>query len=263
MKRIAILVIASTKQPLYIHYIKTYWAELIRRTNTEKSNIDVFLLFEHETDLSEFESLRKNIIQDRDIDFSLLCKPEYQSPIIPGILSKTIYALEQLQGEYDVFFRTNLSSVIKISAFENFVQTKVDICYSGTYVWTDALRQDLLYHDKIGPDKSIKSLAELDNFQGNTFISGSNYFLNAAEAKSLITRKGEIRYDIVDDVSVGLMFSRHEVLPHFTLCVLPDRSIADIINAIRQSNASHVRLQLFPLDFAKSLWKELKVSDIW
>jgi hypothetical protein len=85
-----------------------------------------------------------------------------------------------------------LSSVIKISAFENFVQNKADICYSGAYAWTDALRQGLLYHDKIGPDKSIKSLAELDHFQGNTFISGSNYFLNAAEAKSLIARKGEI-----------------------------------------------------------------------
>ncbi len=263
MKKVAILVIAATNQPVYIHYIQTYWTELIKYTGAEKSNIDVFLLFEHETDLSEFEHLEKNIIQDRDIDFNLLCDPEYQTLIIPGILSKTIYALEQLQGEYDVFFRTNLSSVINIPAFEGFVQNRADICYSGASVWVDALRQDLLHHNRIGADKSIKSLSELDHYQGNTFISGSGYFLNAKEAKNLVKRKWNIRYDIVDDVSVGLMLSRHEVLPGFSLIVSPDKSVEESISTIRLSNASHVRLQHLPLDYAQTLWKELKSSDIW
>jgi len=263
MKKIAILVIAATNQPVYIHYIQTYWSELIRNTNAEKSNIDVFLLFEYGTNLREFEHLEENIIQDQNIDFSLLCDPEYQTLIIPGILSKTIYALEQLQDEYDVFFRTNLSSVIKIPAFQNFVQNKADICYSGAFVWVDALRQDLLHHNRIGADKSIKSMSELDKYQGNTFISGSNYFLNAKEAKSLVKRKRDIRYDIVDDVSVGLMLSRHEVLPGFSLIVSPDKSVEDSINTIRQSNVCHIRLERFPLDCAQALWKELKISDIW
>lgn len=263
MKRIAVLVIAATNQPVYIHYLQTYWSELIKYTNVEKPNIDVFLLFEHGTDLREFEHLEKNIIQDQDIDFSLLCDPEYQTLIIPGILSKTIFALEQLQNKYDVFFRTNLSSVIKIPAFERFVQNKSEICYSGAFVWVDALRKDLLYHNKIGADKSIKSMSELDHYQGNTFISGSSYFLNAKEAKSLVKRKRDIRYDIVDDVSVGLMLSRHEVLPGFSLIVSPNSSVADSISVIRQSKASHVRLEHFPLEHAQALWKELKAIDIW
>jgi len=263
MKRIAILVIAATNQPVYIHYIKTYWCELVKHTNAEKPNIDVFLLFEHGTDLSEFEHLKENIIQDQDVDFGLLCDPEYQTQIIPGILSKTIYALEQLQGEYDVFFRTNLSSVINLPSFEKFVQNKADICYSGAFVWVNALRQDLLHHNRIGNDKSIKSLSELNHYQGNTFISGSSYFLSAAEAKSLVKRKEEVRYDIVDDVSVGLMFSRHEVLPGFSLIVSPGSTVTDNISTIRQSNASHIRLEHFPLDRAQALWKELKISDIW
>ena len=263
MKRIAILVIAATNQPVYVHYLKTYWAELIRHTNREKPNIDVFLLFEHGTDLSEFKHLDSNIIQDQEVNQSLLCKPEFQTMIIPGILSKTVYALQRLQGEYDAFFRTNLSSVINIPVFEKFVQNKTNLCYSGAFVWVNALRQDLIHHKKIGADKSINALSDLDKYQGNTFISGSGYFLSAEEAKSLVTRKQEIRYDIVDDVSVGLMFSRHEVLPGFSLIITPEHSVLDAISMIEQSDSGHIRLQHLPLDHAQAIWAELKKSDIW
>ena len=43
MKRIAILVIASTSSPLYVHYIRTYWSALIHHTRVHRPHIDVFL----------------------------------------------------------------------------------------------------------------------------------------------------------------------------------------------------------------------------
>lgn len=156
------LVIAATKQPVYVHYIKTYWTELIRHTRATKPHIDVFLLFENDRDLAEFSHLKDNIIQDQHSDPCALCSPEFHTVRIPGILSKTIYAFELLQDKYDVFFRTNLSSLIRVPYFDQFVQEKSHICYSGSGVWQDALRADLEYHNKIGPDKSIKSLDELD-----------------------------------------------------------------------------------------------------
>lgn len=263
MKKIAILVIAAVNQPLYIHYIRTYWTQLINYLNAESSHIDVFLLFEHGTEIDEFKGIEDNIIEDINDDLSLLCDSEYSSIMIPGVLSKTVYALELLHDKYDVFFRTNLSSLIKVSTFDRYVQSRKSICYSGTWVWTDGLRQDLLYHDKIGPNMSIKTLSELDNYEGNTFISGSGYFLNSAEAKSLVRRKKLIRYDIIDDVSVGLMFSEYEHLPEFSTCITPDISLDQIMDVIRKSKACHIRLEHFPLNLAEALWDQLSHERIW
>jgi hypothetical protein len=262
MKRIAILVIAATTQPVYVHYIRTYWTELIRHVKAAKPHIDVFLLFESNTDLDEFSHIANNIIQDQNSEPDTLCSSEFHNCCIPGILSKTIYAFELLQGQYDVFFRTNLSSLIRVPYFDRFVQGK-EIGYSGSYVWTDALRSDLEFHDRIGPDKSIKSLAELDAYPGNTFISGSGFFLNATEAKSLVQRKHQIRYDIIDDVSIGLMFSDHELLPDFTVSVSPQDSITEIKSQIYRSGAAHVRLANFPLSGARDLWRHIEDGQLW
>jgi hypothetical protein len=103
----------------------------------------------------------------------------------------------------------------------------------------------------------------LADYPGNTFISGSGYFLNAAEVKSLVQRKREIRYDIIDDVSVGLMLEEHEVLPQFLTIVTPDQSITEIKKQIRESNAGHVRLQHFPLEKAQELWEHMALGQLW
>ncbi len=263
MKRIAILVIAAVNQPVYVHYINSYWAKVIEYTNANKLNTDIFLLFEHDTDISEFKNLEENIIQDRNSDYSQLCDIQYHTINIPGILSKTIFALDSILNEYDVFFRTNLSSIIKISDFERFVQNRNNICYSGTYVWVNALRQNLMHYNNIGASESIKSLAELDGYDSNTFISGCGYFLNSLEAKSLVDRNDEIRYDLPDDVSVGLMLPKHELLPEFSLTVSRTGNEYEIMSAIRQTDASHIRLDHFPLSKAEALWNLLEHDEIW
>lgn len=263
MRRIAILVIAAVNQPIYVHYIKTYWTDLIRYLSTEKPHIDVFLLFEHGTKVEVLKDLEANIVEDVTSDFSKLCDPQYHSCMIPGVLSKTIYSLQLLHDKYDVFFRTNLSSLIKVSSFDSYVQNKKDICYSGAWVWEHALRTDLLHHKKIGFGKSIKTLSELDSYKGNTFISGSGYFLNANEASSLVRRKKSIRYDIIDDVSVGLMFSEYERIPGFSVNIKPDKPVEEIGDILRETKACHIRLEHFPLSLADILWAKLGTDRIW
>jgi hypothetical protein len=105
---------------------------------------------------------------------------------------------------------------------------------------------ELWHSNTIGANKSIKSLLELDKYEGGTFVSGSAYFPHSKEVKRLVKRKKQIRYDIVDDVSVGLMFSKHEVLSLFSLPVFPDTPVSDIISMIRQRVASHIRPEPFP-----------------
>ena len=53
-----ILVIASTNTPLYIHYIKTYWTTIIDITNNKYPDIDVFLLFNSDTDEKYYKHIR-------------------------------------------------------------------------------------------------------------------------------------------------------------------------------------------------------------
>lgn len=262
MKKIAILVIASINNPVYIHYINTFWTQIINYTNKYKPNIDIFLLFDENLDISNFKHLQKNIIVDKNTNYNGCFNDIKPNNFIPGILSKTIYAYEILQDKYDIFFRTNLSSVINIKKFEE-ISEGTDIIYSGGFVWHDALRENLIYYNKIGPNQSIKSLQELENYKGNTFVSGCGYFLNSHEVKNLIKNKEKIRYDIIDDVSIGLMMENYKILSNFSILIKPSESIEEILNKIHKNKFAHIRLQHFPLDKAKLLWLELEKLKIW
>ena len=262
-KKIAVLVIAAVNQPVYLHYIQNYWTDVIRYTNASVPNIDVFLLLENDVPLDPFRHLSDNLIVDPRSDLSTLCAPEHQRPGIPGILSKTVFAYEALLGDYDVFFRTNLSSLIRISNFDQFVQAKEPLIYSGAWVWPDALRENLLHYDLVGRDKSIRSISELDQFAGNSFASGAGYFLNAEEAQKLVNNQDTIRYDIIDDVAVGLMMPRYEVLEGFGIILKPDSTPEHKMSVIRNSQACQYRLQHFPLADAEALSKQLRDEPLW
>ncbi len=263
MKKIAILVIAATHVPLYRHYIYTHWTRLIEYTNAEKPNIDIFLLFEHGSDTSGLEHLVDNIIVDPDADLSRLCDPEFHQSEIPGILAKTVHALELLQHDYDVFFRTNLSSVIRVRDFDRFVQDKDPIMYSGALVWVDTLAENLLQYGRIGPGKSITSPSELDEYCGKTFVSGSAFFVNAKEVKNLLAKKSRLRYDLPDDVAIGLMFAEHEVLSNFSMTITADKAVSVLMEEIRNARPCHIRIEHFPLPIALELWEEFRDMKVW
>ncbi len=263
VKKIAVLCIAATNQPVYVHYIQNYWTALIRHTNAVVPNIDVYLLFEQQWDIQGYSAIRENIIVDPTTDFDRLCEPKFQTNLIPGILSKTVYALDLLKNDYDVFFRTNLSSLLKLSDFDRYVQDIETVSYSGNLVWPDSLRDDLIWHDRVGTDKSIKTLSELDHYEGNSFASGSGYFLSAEEAKVLIESKDRIRFDIIDDVAMGLMFKNCEILQNFSLILDSQERTEYLASSIKHASQPHIRLEQFPLEAAEALWDTLKNDDSW
>ncbi len=262
-RRTAVLVIAAVHQPVYIHYIQSYWTELIEYTNSKYPDLDVFLLIENGLSRTEFAHLGNNVIEDPDTEFRSLVAPRHRRAGVPGILSKTIHALEVLQGDYDLFFRTNLSSMINVTRFRQFVQANDEIGYSGAWVWDDGLRSDLIANNWVGAGRIIEDLSELDNHPGNTFFSGSGFFLNASEAASLTKRRGSVRWDLADDVSVGLMFDQHQHLPGFSTRLLSDQTIDNMMEQLRTTTASHARLEHFPAEKAAALWQELKREPLW
>lgn len=259
MKKIAILVIASTCQPVYKHYISTYWTQLIRYTE-KLSNVDIYLLFDYGVDVSQYDNIRDNIIIDFNDNYNgyvtkgLKCKG-----FIPGILSKTIYAFKTLHKKYDVFFRTNLSSIICIRNLIDFVENN-EIIYSGEYEFTNNIRDNLRYYKKIGKDKSIKSLKELDIYPGNTWYSGCGYFINSKEISEVISYQDKIRYDIIDDVSMGLYLEKSKKLNGFSTIIYKNQDIdINIDNIIKFKNRGgcHIRVQHFPLVKAQELWEKI------
>ena len=238
-----ILVIASTNTPLYIHYIKTYWTTLIDYTNYKKPGIDVFLLFNGDTDEKYYKHIRNNVIIDTN-----------KTSHTPGILQKTIYAFEKIQHKYDVFFRTNLSSIINIDSLEKYI-TNNKVIYSGGIIWHNSLRENIKEYNL------IDDISELDSYPGNTFISGSGFLLNRDEVRNLIKQKNKIRFDIVDDVSIGLMMSKYQDIPHFTEIIISGTSLKDKIKQINK-NRIHTRLQHITLKEAQKLWNALSMYKI-
>jgi hypothetical protein len=265
-KKIAILVIAATTRPIYVHYIDTYWSKLIEYTNSNKSNIDIYLLFDSREDARGFEHLIDNIIIDRNTEFNGFYDRDSSGHVpgrIPGILSKTVYAYELLQERYDVFFRTNLSSMIHTDRFEKLVESKDTVIYSGGSVWANSLRANLVSYGLVGSGQAIKSLEELDSYASDTFVSGAAFFLGVAEVKHLMTNKKDIRYDIIDDVSIGLLMPDFEVLPKFTLILKREQDVEEMLDKLSARNYSHVRLQQFSVEKAQQLWQELNRLKYW
>jgi len=263
MTRVAILVIAALHHPVYRHYIANYWTEMVHHTAAHHPNIDVFMLIENGMDREPFAAIADHVIEDPVADFEHLVEKRFRRPGVPSILSKTVHALDVLAGDYDVFFRTNLSSMLKVPGFAAFVEDQPEPGYAATWVWDDGLRADLEHWNWVGPDKSIRDLAELDEYPGNTFLSGSGFFLGAAEAASLVDRRDRLRYDVADDVAIGLMFEHHRQLPGFSMVVTDALEPAEMMDRIRRSDATHVRLQHLPIEIARALWVEMERDPLW
>ncbi|MFK7918846.1 MAG: hypothetical protein AB8G14_12255 [Ilumatobacter sp.] len=263
MKRIAILAIAATNQAVYQHYITSYWTELIRHVEANVAHIDVYLLTEHGSTNEWYRGVIDAVIEDPDPDVGRLLAPRFRTISIPGVLSKTVHALEVLAGRYDVFFRTNLSSMVMLNEFDRFVQSAPNVSYSGGFIHSGALRRDLIVTDRIGADRSITELSELDAYPGNSFASGSGFFLSARDAERLVEERSQLRFDLPDDVAIGLMFERATHLTGFSQVVTPETSITEMLQQIDHCNGPHVRLQHFPLERAMALWRYVHAARMW
>ena len=127
--------------------------------------------------------------------------------------------------------------------------------YSGGIIWHNALRENIKAYNL------IDDITELDSYPGNTFISGSGFLLNRDEVRNLIKQKNKIRFDIVDDVSIGLMMLKYQDIPHFTEIIISGTSLKDKIKQINK-NRIHTRLQHITLKEAHKLWHSLSMYQI-
>lgn len=133
---------------------------------------------------SYFIKLEPNLRTDILVDNNTIFIKGNES-IVPGCLIKTIESVNYLlkNEEFDYIFRTNMSSVVHLNDLYNFViNNKND--YSGV----------------IGHINNIK------------FASGAGILLSKKMCYDLILYKNLLNYNLMDDVSIGLLFQTNNVI---------------------------------------------------
>lgn len=116
-----------------------------------------------------------------------------------NVLYKTITALEYIfqKNEYDFIIRSNISTIIHIPKLIQYLHT---IPTTGIYTGSQFLNLQWL-----DPRVGIHNTSLF----GTIFASGISITLSNDTVKYLINNKDKLRHDIVDDVSIGLLFQTY------------------------------------------------------
>jgi len=143
-------------------------------------------------------SIDTDFILDRNI---LYIKEE--DTFIPGILKKTIKAFEYIAGnlnifDFDYIIRSNVSTLVNFKLLEDELKNNPINVYGG---------------GKINNLQWLGGGIEDNTWFGTLFISGTSIILTKEGLKFILVNKDKIRYDIIDDVAIGILF--REYLPNF------------------------------------------------
>jgi len=141
-----------------------------------------------------------NIEKDYElIDNILFIKGEKES-YVPGVLDKTIKAFEYVNtndilNKYDYLIRSNISTIINFDLLVNeLIKTPINFYGGGSAMnlqWNGG--------------------GIIDNtWYGTIFATGTSIILHPDAVKFIIDNKKLLRYDIVDDVSLGIFFREHK-----------------------------------------------------
>jgi hypothetical protein len=119
--------------------------------------------------------------------------------IYMNIIFKTIKAIEFLfpQKKYDFLVRSNISTIVNIptllSNLEKIPQEKI---YTGCQHFNNL--QWLDHRGGISDEKLF----------GTSFMGGISIILSSDLVNLMLEKKDQIRYDIVDDVAIGIFFNQ-------------------------------------------------------
>ena len=148
--------------------------------------VDTFFIIMRET--------QENLVEQEN-DIIYVKGKEY----VLNVLYKTITALEYLfqKNEYDFVIRSNISTIIHIPNLLQYLQM---IPNNNIYTSSNFLNIKWIDHNSGIHNTSLF---------GTIFASGISITLSKDTTQFLIKNKDKLRYDIVDDVSIGLFFKTY------------------------------------------------------
>jgi hypothetical protein len=118
---------------------------------------------------------------------------------IPGILDKTIKAFEYFKEDnYDYIIRSNISTLINFYLLNDELM-KHPVEYSTGFLFT--------IH-QLDPGNGITKQS-FESMKGLKYPSGTSIILSKNTMKQLLNNKNLLETDKIDDVAIGLFFSKH------------------------------------------------------
>lgn len=149
-----------------------------------------------------FYKYSSNINDDYQlINDILYIKTTNDETFIPGILEKTVSAFEYVYkylniNDYDYIIRSNISTIIDFNELNEKLSKNPVKFYGGSCVY---------------------NIHELgfgiidETWFGTLFVSGTSIILTKESLKFIIDNKNKFRYDIIDDVAIGILMKEYAI----------------------------------------------------
>jgi hypothetical protein len=165
--------------------------------------------------------------------------------LIPGVLNETIMAMdlikrEQLPGaDFVHFLRTNLSSFLRFPLLLSFLSRIRDRAY-------------------------LYAGYRIKNPLAPPFASGAGFLLNRASYDLLVKEQHQLRFDLIDDVAVGLFMQERNIVvaPAITFCLIEQATLAKDFR-FPFCNKGHFlfRVKTEDQELDLNIWKHLVSSE--
>lgn len=187
---------------------------------------------------SYFIKFKKDISKDGYLEDDTIYIDGEES-LKPGCLIKTIESINFIlnKEEFDYIFRTNMSSVIDLYKFYDFIKNKNDDCMAISGIYNN---------------NNIKI----------KFPSGAGFLLSKKICQQLIDNKDKINYNLIDDVAIGLYLQNQNIniypLTRFEAYNY-DKNIDKINNELIK-DYYHFRCKSFNMELTPIIMK--KVIDV-
>lgn len=180
----------------------------------------------HSTVKTIYYRFDENIINDYELKHDILIIKGKET-YIPGILDKTVKAFEYIKNHYDFDYviRSNISTIIDFDLLTDYLQ-RTPIQYGGGL-------KNIFINEKKDPD--------LENL---IYSSGTSIILSKSVLKEFLNKKTYLHYDLIDDVSIGLLMRDHlsyvqqHYIPENKFIFIPDfnGNRSKIIDAIKNKS---------------------------
>jgi|688.fasta_scaffold172427_2 hypothetical protein len=178
MKKILIIVMSHNSDDETFKCYKKFW-DMKKKFIENKFPIDILFLYSDENITNNYEIHGDSLISK--------CQENYWD----SLLIKTINGLEYFfENDYDLIFKTNLSTFINFNSFYDFCLKK-------------CLDDDLIYEGVVG------------TFENFRFVSGAGMLLNKKTAKIVLDNRHLITNKWTDDIFLGYILNgKNNITPN-------------------------------------------------
>jgi hypothetical protein len=245
--RILVLVIASHNKPEYLQMEQLWLATAPSRAPSDSEaticplmplihqRCDVWLV--HSKPAGEWigDIVNDSWIDPENIEVDIRRRTIYVKQdecLIPGILAKTVKALEWASDHYDYVWRTNLSSVLD---FDGLYQYCLNISNNSGF-----------YGGYIG------------HYGDGKFASGAGFLMSRDVVEYLLENQSLLRWDLIDDVAIGLLLE-----PVFGLVHIERQWIQSLDEPVN-SNVFHYRCESYMhMNTVAYMQKVIKIYNLF